>query len=104
MYDYSPKLYWKWIHISQNEYVCYEEKCPDLDAALSKALKTGTTTEAWAKTAGDIIAASISKDFKSSYIVTSNDYRLFDYIMSNNTHFKQMIYNAQYGQSVYKIL
>ncbi|MDE2037751.1 MAG: glycosyltransferase family 2 protein [Patescibacteria group bacterium] len=103
MYDYNPALYWESVHIAQDGYVCAQQECPDLEAARSKALSGATTTLEWAKRQGDAIASALRNDFHASYIVSSKDYRFFDYILSNNSHFKLGLYNDQFGNEVFTV-
>ena len=103
MYDYSPTLYWESVHIATNGYVCGQEKCPELTTAEQAAFRGATTTAAWAKTEGDTIASTLRNDFKASYIVTSKDYRIFDYVLSNNRNFTQESYDSQYDYTIYKV-
>lgn len=103
MYDYSQKLYWESVHIAQDGYVCGQEKCTGLAAAEQTALHGATTTQDWAKTEGDKIAGALRGDFKAAYIVTSKDYRVFDFILSNNKNFTQESYDSQFNYMIFKV-
>ncbi len=104
MYEYDHALYWKWAHISFDGYVCAEVSCPNLESEKLAALRQQKLTAAFAKSEGDNIAESIKKDFQSEYIVTSKDQLLLNYIFSNNNHYKQMLFDSQYGYFIYKII
>ena len=103
MYDYDPALYWKTVHMANDGYVCDQQDCPKLSDAVRTALRQGTTTRAWVKTEGDKIFQSLSADFNASYVVTSKDYKVFDYILSNNPHFSLVMYDEQSDMILFRV-
>jgi glycosyltransferase involved in cell wall biosynthesis len=102
-YAYSPELYWKASHIPSDGYVCAEESCPDLAERARLVLAKGGHADEWAKAEGDRIAASLKGDFHASYVVSSGDYRFFNYILSNNPHFKLAVYDSQFNKFLFKV-
>ncbi len=104
MYSYSPSLYWLWIHMSQDGYVCDQQECPVLTSTRTVAFKTATSTKQWTHDQGDAIATVISKQFHAKYIVSSRDYFVFNYILDNNPHFKKVLYDSQYNYLLYQVL
>ena len=104
MYEYDHGLYWKSVHIPVDGYVCAEQACPELAAQQQKAFSRTASTEAWAKTEGDKIAHSLAEDFHAAYVVSSGDYRSFNYIMSNNPHFKLELYDQASNMLLFRVL
>ncbi len=102
-YTYDPKTYWLWAHIAGDGYVCDAPSCPEKDKALKLALARSSTTLEWAKTEGTKMAEAIKGSLRSSYIVTSKDYIVFDYILDHNSRFKKELYNEQFGLSIYSV-
>lgn len=103
-YAYDEQLYWKSIHIASHGYVCGEEKCPELAEAARLALRQEGSTKAWAKREGDRIAKSLKEEFRASYIVSSGDYRFFNYIISNNPNFKVEVYDQQFNKLLFRVI
>jgi len=103
LYTYNPSLYWLQTHISQNGYVCNTQTCDGLQKAEVTAFSHASTSLTWAQVQGDKIAQSLVHDFQSQYVVTSKDYKIFDYVMDHNKHFKQVFYDPQFEYSIYKV-
>lgn len=103
LYDFDHKLYWLYVHMSDDGYVCIEEKCPKMRGVQISMLKTKEGAISWAKSEGDEMASILSKDFKSKYVVTSPNSIAFNYILDHNIHFERKIYDSVYGYAVYEI-
>ncbi len=104
MYDYDPKLYWKAVHITADGFICDTDECPEQVAAERKAFVLATTTKQWAREEGDKIYQSLATDFKAKYVVISKDYRISNYIFTNNPHFKLEIHDDQFGYSLFSLV
>lgn len=103
-YDYDPQLYWKMVHMSSDGYVCDQESCPSLAEAARLAVRQGPASQEWAKAEGDRMADVLVHEMHASYVVSSTDYRFFNYILSNNKHFKLELYDSQWNKLLYRIL
>jgi hypothetical protein len=103
LYVYSPALYWKWTHISNNGYVCDIEECPNMDRISKFMQKKDITKKEWYKKAGDAVANTIQSDFKSSYVVTSKQFANLNTIMDNNDSFEK-VFSDQENLLIYKIV
>jgi len=102
-YAYSPEVYWTLIHATNDGYLCVEESCPELAEAARLAVRDDVSSKKWAKIEGDKIATAFL-DIKASYVVSSTDYRLFNYIASNNAHFKLVRYDAGFSKMLYQLV
>jgi hypothetical protein len=104
LYDYNHELYWKWWHISNDGYVCSEEKCDTIDAVKDYEMKKEERKNDWYQKEGDQMAETVKNDFKSNYIVSSNGMKNLNDMLDNNNHFQRVftdnIYNQYY---VYKV-
>ena len=101
-YLYSPKLYWLLVNVG-NGYVCETEKCPDQVALRNKSFNRKDLFRKWTKEEGDKIANVVMTDFKSNYIVSSNDYGYLNNVLDNNKHFQKVV-NSNNQYFVYKII
>jgi hypothetical protein len=103
LYEYSPSLYWKWAHIVQNGYVCEVQDCPALQVASERIEKNEKIKKEWNKVQGDQIATTILQDFKSRYIISSEDFAIFNQVLDNNKHFKK-VYGEEKRYFIYQII
>jgi hypothetical protein len=103
-YTLSPSIYWQWVHIANDGYVCSTEKCTDFDTAKNTALTISTTTASkWIKTESSEIAYTLLNTFHTSYVVTSSDYTVFNAIMNQSDRFQKEFTDDQYGYMIYKV-
>lgn len=102
LYVYSPDLYWKWTHISNNGYICKTEECPNMDKISKLMKKKDATKKEWYKKDGELIANSIYNDFKSSYVVSSKSFANLNEVMDNNNSFEK-VFSDQDNFFIYKI-
>jgi hypothetical protein len=101
-YLYDSKIYWLWSNVG-NGYVCEKEKCPELDTEQNSSFRTKDLFSKWTKEEGDKIAETIVNDFKSHYIVSSNNYSYLNSVLNNNNHFRKIL-NSNNSYFIYKIL
>jgi len=83
LYDYSPRLYWLWWHISSQGQACAEPVCHE-------------TSD------GGAIAQVIAKDFQSKYVISNFRFDKLNGIMSQSAAFK-LVYEDSY-YSIYQIV
>ena len=102
MYVYNQKLYWKWTHISNGGYICESPECPQMDRALRLVSKDPILKIKWDKTEGDLMAASILRDFHSSYIISSLSFKNLNSVLDNNSHFEK-VFTSQNNLYIYHI-
>jgi hypothetical protein len=104
LYDYSPVLYWKWWHISNDGFLCEQENCDALKYNKKRNFRNEEKKKEWIKVEGNKIAGSILADFKSKYVITSKDFINLNEIMNNSDRFEKVytddIYNYHF---VYKV-
>lgn len=93
LYDYRPSLYWEYAHLSSG-YVCGKADCPQASSQADALLAHPQTALTYAQTEGDKMYAVLRDDFHASYVVTNSDYLSFVYILSHNSHFRQVVYDG----------
>ncbi|MDQ1284254.1 MAG: hypothetical protein QG620_602 [Patescibacteria group bacterium] len=98
LYDYSHEMYWNWWHISNDGYVCVQEKCDEINSQKQYSLKNDDRKKVWYEKQGDQVADTIVNDFKSDYIVTSAELKQFNDLMSNNNRFEKVFTDSLYNQ------
>jgi hypothetical protein len=103
LYKYDPELYWLSVHIPEHGYACSVYICDDLADLKMKAASSDKSSLLWAKNEGDKIATIIKERFGASYIVTSDHYQSFNYILANNARFKREMHDEAFGYSIYDI-
>ncbi len=96
LYNYSPKLYWLWIHIGSNGYVCSTENCPSEDDASELALNNPLKNKSYFVNEGKQIKKVLEDDFKSKYIVTSKDYLALNDVLDLSGEFKKVYTESGY--------
>jgi len=102
-YAYSPEIYWVLHHATNNGYYCQLESCPELAEEVRMLIRSDAGSKQLAKVQGDKIARALI-DLKASYVVSSGDYRVFNYIASNNPHFKLVRYDAGFSKMLYQLV
>jgi len=103
LYAYNPRLFWLWVHISYDGYVCETKECRELSVARNAALNHPNEASAWYATQGDAIARVLSSDFKSAYIVSSFEFTALNAVLDNNEHFEKM-YGASRTYYIYRLI
>ena len=101
-YLYNPRLYWLWQNLSRG-YVCGNEKCLEIEQKDSKEMRNKETVLPWIKEKGNNIADVVINDFKSHYIVSSNEYVRLNNVLNNSKRFEKVLtsHNQYY---IYKVL
>jgi hypothetical protein len=103
-YDYDSKMYWAWWNISNNGFLCFQEKCLELEAKRNLMFRNENKKEEWAKQQGVGIAEYIKKYFNSKYILTSNDFSALNLVLENSDRFERVFEDKIYKKySIYRI-
>lgn len=104
LYDYSPEMYWSWWHISNDGFLCLEEKCDTRKSEQVRNLKNDERKKMWYNNEGNAVADSIEKQFKSRYIITSVEFKNFNELMDNSGRFEKVYIDNIYNRFfVYKV-
>lgn len=98
LYDFDPKLYWKWFNISNNGLVCDKELC---DSKLEEGTRI-IDNSARLLNEGNRVADVLVNDFKTSTIVISSQYNNFKKILDSSSRFN-LVFEDKNGFFVYKI-
>jgi hypothetical protein len=99
---YNIDLYWEWIHISNDGYVCKLETCDDMQKKSKVALSKDDTKKTWFKNEGDKIANTLEKDFQTSYVVSVSTHKNLNDVMDGNSRFEKL-FTADNGIVIYHI-
>jgi len=103
-YDYDPKLYWLWWHISNNGFICYEEKCGEIFKLQAANLKNDERKKIWYNKQGNLIADAVKNNFQSRHIVISKGYTNLIDVMDNNPRFEKVFEEQVYKEFfIYKL-
>lgn len=103
MYVYDPALYWKWVHISMDGYVCDASECPNIDAIAKSMLRKDNTKDFWYKKQGDEIAKIIKNELHSTTILSSKAFEKLNNILEHNDSFKKVL-TSKDNFYIYKII
>lgn len=103
MYVYDQELYWKWYHIGTDAYLCGKEDCMDLVSESHRVARNDSLKKSWYQKQGDDIAQSLKKDFHTSYIITTKNYKALNDIMDNNKRFAKK-FESDKGQIIYEVI
>ena len=82
LYDYDPRRYWLWQHISQDGVACPEATCPETNAQ--------NPTER-----GQGIAETLLKDFQTRFLITNYQFPKLNAVIDQTPNFQQF-YGDQY--------
>jgi len=103
-YDYDPKLYWLWWHISNNGFICYEENCGEIFKLQAANLKNDERKKIWYNKQGNLIADAVKNNFQSRHIVISKGYTNLIDVMDNNPRFEKVFEEQVYKEFfIYKL-
>lgn len=84
LYDYSPRLYWLWWHISNDGLTCEQAVCAELPSDGKKGAIAGQT-----------IAQTLIRDFQTKHVVSTPQFPKLNKALSQSPLFKP-VYHDQY--------
>lgn len=103
-YDYNPEMYWAWSHISNDGYLCFQEKCESLSAKRNVMFKNEERSKEWARQQGGGIANYIKTGLQSKYVLTSTDFTALNLVLNSSDKFEKVFEDKIYKKYfVYKI-
>lgn len=75
----------------------------DLVSESHRVARNDSLKKSWYQKQGDDIAQSLKKDFHTSYIITTKNYKALNDIMDNNKRFAKK-FESDKGQIIYEVI